>query len=775
MRSELPVMLLKSFIILPNQEVKLELNNDVSKSVVSIAYQNTDGKILVVCPIDQKEENPDVSDLPDVGVVSKIVSKLSLPNGNLRVTLKGLERVSVIEYQNSKENENVLDSIVTSVVIPKFDEAEEEAVKRKLFELLTTYIESAPHISNSVFERLKKCPTLFSMTDMITSFLPLSVEKKLGYMQEINAMYRAKSLIKDINFEIQVIKLDEKLDESISKELEEAQKEFLLKEKLREIKKELNEESLKEEDIKDFNTRLSSLDINEKIKNKLNREIIKYSLTSEASPEISIIRNYIETVLSLPWNKFSKDEDNLSKIKKSLDKTHYALENVKERILEYIAVKKRNPEIKSPIICLVGPPGVGKTTLAMSIAEALNREFAKISVGGLNDVAELIGHRKTYVGANPGKIINSLIKCGTSNPVILIDEVDKMVKDIKGDPASALLDILDTNQNEIFQDNYVDEPFNLSKVFFILTANNEELIPEALKDRLEVIHLPGYTEFQKIDIANNYLIPKLFLSHKITNEIKINNECLKVIINNYTKEAGVRDLDRALNKIIRKIITNSFINLEEIKITLKKDDIKIYLGQKLFEVAPQKKTVSSGVVNGLAYTPLGGYVMPIEASMYDGTGKVISTGMIGNIIKESIDVSLSYIKTNSDKFEINDSYFTKKDIHLHFLEAAIKKDGPSAGITIVTTLISLLTKKKVAKDIAMTGEISLKGDILRVGGLKEKLIGAYNGNIKKVIIPESNIADIEELDERIKEKLEIITVNSYQEVYNLLFKVEKEN
>lgn len=775
MRQELPVMLLKSFIILPNQEVKLELNYDVSKSVVSIAYQNTGGKVLVVCPIDQKEENPDVNDLPDVGVVSKIVSKLSLPNGNLRVTLKGLERVSVLEYQNNKDDESVLDSIVTSVVIPKFEEAEEEAVKRKLFELLTTYIESAPHISNSIFERLKKCPTLFSMTDMITSFLPsLSIEKKLGYMQEINAMYRAKNLIKDINFEIQVIKLDEKLDESISRELDQTQKEFLLKEKLKEIKKELNEESLKEEDIKDFNQRLASLDINEKIKNKLNHEITKYSLTSEASPEISIIRNYIETVLSLPWNKFSKDEENLSKIKKSLDKTHYALDNVKDRILEYIAVKKRNPEIKSPIICLIGPPGVGKTTLAISVAESLNREFAKISVGGLNDVAELIGHRKTYVGANPGKIINSLIKCGTSNPVILIDEIDKMVKDVKGDPASALLDILDANQNKLFQDNYVDEPFDLSKVFFILTANNDELIPEALKDRLEIIHLPGYTEFQKIDIANNYLIPKLFLSHKITNEIKINTECLKVIINNYTKEAGVRDLDRALNKIVRKIITDSFIKLEEIKVTIKKDDIKTYLGQKLFEVTPQKKKACSGVVNGLAYTPLGGYVMPIEASIYDGTGKVISTGMIGNVIKESIDVAISYIKSNSDKFEINDSYFTKKDIHLHFLEAAIKKDGPSAGITVVTALISLLTKKKVDKDIAMTGEISLKGDVLRVGGLKEKLIGAYNGNIKKVIIPESNIADIEELDERIKDKLEIITVNSYQEVYNLLFKSDKE-
>lgn len=773
MSNELPVMLLKSFIILPKQEVKLELNNEISKKVVSLAYQNTDKKVLVVCPTDQKEENPDVSDLPEVGVVSTIVSKLSLPNGNLRVTLKGIERVSVIEYKNNQEDLDVLDSIVSSVVIPKFDEAEEEAVKRKLFQLLTEYIESAPHISNSIFERLKKCHSLFSMTDMITSFLPLSVEKKLCYMQEINAMYRAKNLIKDINFEIQVIKLDEKLDESISANLEGAQKEYLLKEKLKEIKKELHEESLKDEEIQILKNKLYELEIDEKIKSKLEREINKYSLLSEVSPEVSIIRNYIETVLALPWNITSKDEEEISKIRKKLDSTHYALQDVKDRIIEYIAVKKRNPEIKSPIICLVGPPGVGKTTLAFSIANCLKREFAKISVGGLNDTSELIGHRKTYVGANPGKIISSLIKCNTNNPVLLIDEVDKMVKDIKGDPASALLDILDPNQNEMFVDNYIDEPFDLSKVFFILTANNEELIPEALKDRLEIIRLSGYTEFQKLEIANNYLLPKLYKEHKITNEIKINNECLKIIINNYTKEAGVRELERLLNKIIRKIITASYVNLEDIKCNLKKDEIKTYLGQKLYEVNTSKKRFTSGVVHGLAYTSLGGRVMSIETTMYDGTGKIEITGMLGNAMKESVKVALGFIKANSNKFEINENYYSKKDIHIHFLEGAAPKDGPSAGIGIVTALISLFKNDKISKDIAMTGEISLKGDIIKIGGLKEKLIGAYNGGIKKVIIPESNIADIEEIDERIKSKLEIITVNTYQEVYNLLFKDEE--
>lgn len=769
MNNELPVMLLKSFVILPNQEVKLELNNELSKKVISTAYKETDAKILVICPIDQHEEAPDVEDLPTVGVVSKIESKLELPNGNLRITLKGLERISVIEYKNYDKNKDILKSVVTSVYFPKFDQVEEEAVKRKLFLLLNDYIESAPHISNSIIERVKKCNSLFSMTDMITSFLPFSTNKKLGYMQEINAMYRAKNLIQDINFEIQIIKLDEKIDESLNDELDKSQKEFILRERLKEIKKELNEESLKEEDINGFYTKLEKLNIDEKIKKKISHEIIKYSLVSESSPELSIIRNYIDTILSLPWNSYSSDESSISKIRKELDKSHYALQEVKDRIVEYIAVKNRNKNIKSPIICLVGPPGVGKTTLANSVAKSLNKEFCKISVGGLNDTAELVGHRRTYIGANPGKIINALVKCGTSNPIILIDEIDKMVKDVKGDPASALLDILDINQNYRFIDSYLDEPFDLSKVFFILTANNEEMIPEALRDRLEIIRLSGYTEFQKIDIANNYLIPRLFEDHKIKNEIKINNECLKIIINNYTKEAGVRDLERALNKIIRKIITESYILLTDIKVNFKKDDLKKYLGQKEYEINSNQNNKYYGTVNGLAYTPLGGTVMLIESCMYDGTGNYKTTGLLGKSMQESIDVALSYIKSHCDKFEINDSHFTKKDIHLHFLEGAIQKDGPSAGLAIITSLISLFTKKKINKDIAMTGEVSLMGDILKVGGIKEKLIGAYNGNIKTVIIPEANIADLDEIDDKLKEKLEIITVKTYSEVYNLLF------
>lgn len=774
MSNELPVMLLKSFVILPNQEVKLELNNEITKKVVSESLKKSEGKVLVVCPLDQKEESPDVTDLPTVGVLSKIVSKLILPNNNLRITLKGLERVSVIEYKNNDEDSEILDSIITSVHIPKYDASEEEAVKRKLKEMLNNYVNAAPHISNSIFSRLEKCRSLFSMTDMITSFLPLSIEKKLTYMQEINAMYRAKNLIEDINFEIQVLKLDAKIEESLSNDLDEAQKKYLLKEKLREIKKELNEEdSLIKEDVKNFKNKLETLEISEQLKIKLKGEIESYALISEASPEMSIVRTYLETILLLPWNVKSTDETDLTKIKKSLDDTHYALLEVKNRILEYIAVSTRNDSIPSPIICLVGPPGVGKTTLAESIAKSLNKSFAKISVGGLNDTAELIGHRRTYVGASAGKIVNALIKCKTANPVILIDEVDKMVKDIKGDPASALLDILDSNQNSRFIDNYIDEEFDLSKVLFILTANDLNLIPEPLRDRLEIIEIPGYTEFEKIDIANNYIIPRLFQKVNIKNEIKINNDIIKNIINSYTSEAGVRELERSLDKIIRKIITESLLNKTQVKISLKKDDLPKYLGEKKFDNSINNNNYF-GTVNLLAYTSQKGLVTQVESTMYDGTGKVLITGLLGDSMKESVDVALSYLKANVDKYEINENYFYKKNIHIHFLSGGQKKDGPSAGVAILTSLISLFTKKKVSKDIALTGELSLRGDALKIGGLKEKIIGAYNSNIKTVIIPDENKAILKELDKRILDNISIITVKNYQEIYNLIFKNEKQ-
>lgn len=772
MNYKLPVMLLKGFVILPNQEVKLELNNNLSKKVISLAFKESEKKLLVVCPKDQMEENPEVGDLPSVGVVAIIKSRIELPNGNLRITLKGVERVAVLEYNNHLQDHNVLECEVTKVMLPKFALVEEESLRRKLVDLMHRYVNSANHISNSILKNIDNVTSLFRLTDIITSFMPFSIEKKLEYMQEINALYRAKNLIKDISIELQIIDLDLQIEENLRDSIENSQKEFILKEKIREIKKELGEESSKDEEVAEYLDKLNNLKLPQKTYDKILKEIKKYEMTPEMSPEISIIRNYLDWVLNLPWGKYSTDETDITKIRESLDSTHYGLEKIKERITEYVAIKKRNPEIKSPILCLVGPPGVGKTSFAMGVAAALNKEFYKISVGGLNDSAELVGHRKTYIGASPGKIISSIRKCNTSNPILLIDEVDKLVKDYKGDPASSLLEILDPEQNKIFVDNYIEEPFDLSKVLFILTANDEASIPSALIDRLEIIELSSYTEFQKIDIAKKYLLPIIYEEHKTNSkEIKISDDVISEIIKKYTKESGVRELNRLLNTIIRKTIV--YNTEEKLKTTIKKNDLVKYLGQVKYDEASSLNANTVGLVNGLAYTPYGGLVLPIEATSYEGSGKFEVTGMLGKVMNESVNVALSYIKANKDNFKINDYYFKAKDFHIHFLEGATPKEGPSAGIAITTAIISLLLNKKVDKNIAMTGEISLTGNVLKIGGLKEKIIGAYNANIKTVIIPKSNHVDLEEVPEKVKEKINIVEVSTYNEIFDLIFNKDK--
>lgn len=773
MFKDLPVILLKGLVLLPFQEVKLDLNNELSKEIIALSSKKYKNEILIVCPKDFIEENPDVSDLPEIGVVGHIKSKMQLgddEDSTLRITITGRKRVCVDQYFNLKSNEDILMAQTHEVDLPKFSDIEIKAVKIKLLDILDEYV-SMPQHSNSILSSLKKAKDLDKMTDMITSFIPFGFEKKLGYMQEVNALKRAKYLVKDISIELEVQKIDDRIDESVRIELENSQKDFILKEKIKKIKKELGEENVKESEIQSFYNIVNNLNIENKSKEKLISEIKKYEYTSEVSPDASIIRNYLDWTLNLPWNKYTKDEDNLKKIKKSLDATHYGMDEIKNRILEYIAVKSRNPEIKSPIICLVGPPGVGKTTLSMGIAKALNKEFYKISVGGLNDSGELIGHRRTYLGANPGKIIQGIKKCNSANPLILIDEVDKMVKDFKGDPASCLLDILDPDQNKYFTDNYIEEPFDLSKVLFILTANNIYDIPSALYDRLEIITLSSYTQFEKLDIAKKYLLPNLYKEHIVNSkQIKFSDEILLTIINKYTKESGVRELERQLDKIIRKVIIDSIYDKKEIKVTINKTNIKKYLGLAKYDENNVVENQKVGLVNALAYTPLGGLVSPIEAVMYDGRGELNLTGSLGEIMKESAEVAISYIKANKDKFKINEDIFINKDIHLHAFSGEVKKDGPSAGVSIVTCLLSIILNKKIDKNIAMTGEITLRGDILKIGGVKEKIIGAYNDGINKIFIPQSNKLDIEGLPDKIKENVEIILVKDYMDIYKNLFK-----
>lgn len=760
-----PVMLLKGLILLPNQEVKIELSNDLSKEIARIAVKDYNRSLLIITPHNQIEETPEVSDLPLVGVVGKIKSRIELPSGHVRITLKGVERVKILEFLNHKQNEDILEARVTDILLPKFEEVEEKAVIKKLNEIMQEYVESSNHISNSILNTIRMIDDLSLLTDTICSFISLPFGKKLEYVEEINAMYRARNLLKDIKIEIEVLKLDQKIEKELENSLEQSQKEFILREKVKILETELGD--TKNEVASLYYEELEKLKLPKSTHQKILHEIRKLEYTNDLSPENAMIRNYLEWVLYLPWHKETYENNHLEDIKKKLDEHHYGLDEIKMRILEYVALKNNNDEIKSPIICLVGPPGVGKTSIAKQIANALNRKFYKISVGGLNDSSELIGHRRTYMGSNPGKIIQGLKKCNSKNPLFLIDEIDKITSNGKDDPASVLLDILDKEQNTEFVDNYIEEAFDLSHVFFILTANHVENIPVALKDRLEIIYLSSYTNYEKLELAKKYLIPRILEENKINNKIiSISDEMLLYLISAYTEEAGVRDLYRNLEKLIRKLVVLGKMN-ERTKIS--KVRLKEYLGIPKYESLENKSHDFIGKVNALGVSGRGGSVLPVEACIYEGKGDFLVTGMLGKVMEESTRIALSYIKAHQKEFGLQDFYFNIKDIHIHFLEGAIQKDGPSAGAAITTSILSLILNQKIDNQVALTGEMSLNGELLKVGGMKEKLIGAYNNHIKTIYIPEANSFDLEEIPGDIKEQLEIKLIKNYQEIYHDLF------
>lgn len=769
-KSNLPVILLKKLVLLPGEEVRVEIKSDISKKVTEISKLYHDDEVLIVCPLNTLEEKPDTSDLSRIGVVGKINSVIDLPNGNKRVIITGLYRVKIISYVNYSNEEDILDSIITSIDLSE-SEIEWTAYQRKLQAELEQYIDKNPLIGNSIMSELKSGCNLDKMTDLIANFLPLSFEKKLNLMLDSSPISRCKTLIKELAVETAVIDLESHIENEIKKGLDDTQKEFILKEKLRVIKDELGETNTKEEDILNYRNLANSGKYPERIKEKLLSEIERYNATSEMSPDAGIIRNYIEYLLNVPWYIETKDEKDLLKIEKKLNDTHYGMKKAKERVIEYIAVKSIANEVSSPIICLVGPPGVGKTTFAESISQALNRNFVKISLGGMSDSAELVGHRRAYIGSNPGKIVTSLIKCGSNNPVFLLDEVDKLKKDYKGDPASTLLDILDVSQNKRFTDNYIDEEIDLSKILFILTANDITNIPPALLDRLEIIELTGYTDSEKLFISENYLIPISLRKHGLKNTIiKFEEPAIKKIINEYTSESGVRELERDINKIVRKVITEHIKSSRKIvSIRIKENDINHFLEQELYKESKYKEIIHPGVVTAVACSTVGGVSIYIECTTFKGTGKYTFTGSLGDMTKESIEIAISYIKSNAKRFDIDEDFFVNNDIHINFTEGAINKDGPSAGIAVVTAILSHIKGAIISDKISLTGEITLNGDILKIGGLKEKTIACERLKLEKLFIPKDNMNDIEWLEKDLRNNIEFVPVSNYLEIYEKIF------
>lgn len=764
MDEKLVVLIVNDMVIFPNSEVRIEFDNNYDKQMVELVDKIEDNLMLIVNPIE--EDNLDITTCPKYGTLGRLKLKMNVPNGKTRIIIEGLDRVEISSY----EEEGKFFKANYKIIEYNEDTEEETSYYKLLVKSLEKYISKVPYMGNAILSQLNGIDTLSDLCDLIVNFLPLSYKEKKKYITTIDAIERAKYLIEDMNRDMKFAELEQKIEKEVEKELSDSQKEYYLREKIRLMQEELGDVNSKDSEVEKYRKKLDRLKCNSKIKNKIKREIDRYNNLNSNSPELGMIREYIEWMTSLPWNVYTKDTKNLPKVKETLDKSHYGLEDVKERIIEYLAVKENTNNLRSPIICLVGPPGVGKTSLALSIAKSLNRKTAKISVGGINDEAEIVGHRRTYIGAIPGRIIQGIRKAGTSNPVFIIDEIDKMTKDIKGDPASALLEVLDPEQNNKFYDLYIEEEFDLSQVMFIATANYIEQIPYELRDRLEIIDISSYTEYEKLDIAKNHIIPKEMEEHGLTSlQVQISDEAIMYLIRNYTKEAGVRELQRVIANLLRKIVKNLLLNENELFYNIDNNEIEKYLGKPKFSFNESLGESQIGVVNGMAYTIFGGDILPIEANLFKGKGSLILTGSLGDVMQESCHIALDYIKSNMDLFKIDSKIFEKNDIHIHVPEGAVNKDGPSAGVTITTTLISLFTNKKVSADVAMTGEITLRGRVLPIGGLKEKVIGAHRANIKKVFIPKENERDLDEIPENIKNDIEFIIVKDYLEIYKELF------
>ncbi|HDR3653601.1 TPA: endopeptidase La [Bacillus cereus] len=755
-----PLLPLRGVLVYPTMVLHLDVGRD--KSIQALEQAAMDENIIFLAM--QKEMNiddPKEDDIYSVGTVAKVKQMLKLPNGTLRVLVEGLHRAEVIEFI---EEENVVQVSIKTVTEEVEDDLEEKAFMRTLLEHFEQYIKVSKKVSNETFATVADVEEPGRLADLIASHLPIKTKQKQEILEIVSVKERLQTLISIIQDEQELLSLEKKIGQKVKRSMERTQKEYFLREQMKAIQTELGDKEGKGGEVEELREKIEQSGMPEETMKAALKELDRYEKLPASSAESGVIRNYIDWLLALPWTEATEDIIDLAHSEEILNNDHYGLEKVKERVLEYLAVQKLTNSLKGPILCLVGPPGVGKTSLARSIATSLNRNFVRVSLGGVRDESEIRGHRRTYVGAMPGRIIQGMKKAKTVNPVFLLDEIDKMSNDFRGDPSAALLEVLDPEQNHNFSDHYIEEPYDLSKVMFVATANTLSSIPGPLLDRMEIISIAGYTELEKVHIAREHLLPKQLKEHGLRKgNLQVRDEALLEIIRYYTREAGVRTLERQIAKVCRKV-AKIIVTAERKRIVVTQKKIVDLLGKHIFRYGQAEKTDQVGMATGLAYTAAGGDTLAIEVSVAPGKGKLILTGKLGDVMKESAQAAFSYIRSRAEELQIDPNFHEKNDIHIHVPEGAVPKDGPSAGITMATALISALTGIPVSKEVGMTGEITLRGRVLPIGGLKEKTLSAHRAGLTKIILPAENEKDLDDIPESVKENLTFVLASHLDEV-----------
>lgn len=760
----LPMIALRGLVIFPNSSVQFDVGRKKSMLAVNAALENNQ-KVFLIAQQDLSDDDPNQSQLYTTGVIANIKQVFRQSDNGLRLLVDGLQRAQLLEITQNTPYLAADIQLMEEAPVEKTPRG--EALIRRMQNLFERYIQNFKQVPPDIVLSVVKQKDCGKLADFIASNVTLDYEDKQQVLEEENPVKRLQFLISVLEEEIRILEIENEIANKAKEQMDLSQREYYLREQMRAIAMELGEEETPMEEADEFRQKTLALELPQVQTEKLLKEIDKLSKMPQSSHEYSVQRTYIETCLDLPWNTSDKISINLEKAEKILDKDHYGLKKVKERIVESLAVRKLAGETAGNIICLVGPPGVGKTSIAKSVAKATGRKYVRISLGGVRDESEIVGHRKTYVGSMPGRIIAALKQAGTNNPLILLDEIDKLCKDFRGDPASALLEVLDSEQNNAFQDHYIDMPFDLSNVMFLTTANDASSIPAPLYDRMDVINLYSYTHEEKFQIATKYLIPKQLKKHGLTaKQLKINAKAVRELIDGYTREAGVRSLERTIASICRKV-AKAVVEDDSTKVTVTKNNLETYLGPKKFRGDELQKTDEVGLVNGLAWTSVGGELLPIEVAVMQGNGKIELTGNLGNVMKESAKTAITCIRTRAAELGIPEDFYAKMDIHIHVPEGAIPKDGPSAGIAMGTAITSALTNIAIHHNVAMTGEITLQGRVLPIGGLKEKTMAAYRAGITDVIIPKDNESDLSEIEEVVRKAIRFHPVKKIDEVLEL--------